>query len=107
MSNRTMSIAEAIDRIAELAIESEDIKIIETSRVTKKFNSKYWSLNSIISSQSQVNTLSDAKCLISNKLTESVKVTVYTLYQLITHVFLTSYTCWNLTLLVSRKQKTQ
>jgi len=36
MDNRTMLIAEAIDRIAELAIESEDIKIIESSTVALK-----------------------------------------------------------------------
>ena len=36
MDNRTMLIAEAIDRIAELAIESEDIKIIESSTAALK-----------------------------------------------------------------------
>ena len=36
MSNKTMSIAVAIDRIAELAIESEDIKIIESSTTALK-----------------------------------------------------------------------
>mgnify|MGYP003652013364 CR=1 FL=1 len=36
MDNQTMSIAVAIDRIAELATESEDIKIIESSTAALK-----------------------------------------------------------------------
>ena len=36
MSNRTMLIAVAIDRIAELATESEDIQIIESSTAALK-----------------------------------------------------------------------
>jgi len=36
MSNRTMLIALAIDRIAELAIESEDIEIITSSTAALK-----------------------------------------------------------------------
>ena len=36
MDNRTMLIAVAIDRIAELATESEDIKIIESSTAALK-----------------------------------------------------------------------
>ena len=36
MDNQTMLIAEAIDRIAELATESEDIQIIESSTAALK-----------------------------------------------------------------------